>query len=293
METTPSEEHVEDNIRTSHSRIADTYYGGIGHGVQYYDESEQAFERWEGRMFKRIFDKLFAAAPPAENALLLDAGCGNGQWLEYFHRRYGFSNFAAVDFSREMLDVAKERMGRYPANIRYVEAKIQSIPLADEGVDFVHIFGVMDHVVDPEGVITEAKRILTSGGYLILNVPIRYSICHLSNLLLGISPEYWGIQPKSSWERLRLVLDFRSKVQHYRYYSMTQVEAMIGEEFEILGRWGSSYSYAISYAGIPYRKLPAISFLLMDAYDLLCRFLSLNHSAGMYWLCRKKQPPGW
>ncbi len=289
MQEPISNSDVASHIRTSHSRIATTYYGGIGHGVPYYRNSALAYERWEDRMFSRIFSAIFEQVGINPEARFLDAGCGNGQWLEYFHRYHGFRNFTAVDFSSDMLAVARERM-RYVDDIQaeYLQADLEKIPVGSETTDIVHMFGVMDHLVDPSKVLNELHRILNKGGYLILNAPIRYSFCHWSNLAFGISPEYWGVTPKSKLERVKMILDFKSKMKHYKYYEPRELHEWLYPGFEILQQHASSYSYAVSFPGIPYRKLPGISFALQDVYDAFIRVCFLNHPAGMYFLCRKK-----
>jgi len=280
---------VASHIRTSHSRIATSYYGGVGHGVFYYRNSPIGYERWEDRMFSRIFSAIFERLVVNPDARFLDAGCGNGQWIEYFHRYYGYRNFTAVDFSSEMLTVARERM-RYADDVQaeYLHADLEKIPVGDDTMDIVHLFGVMDHLVDPSKVLNELHRLLKRGGYLILNAPIRYSFCHWSNLVFGISPEYWGVTPKSPLAQLRMLLDFKSKIEHYKYYAPQELLEWLLPGFEILQQYPSSYSYAVSYPGIPYRKLPGISFALQDIYDALMLVCFLNHPAGMYFLCRKK-----
>jgi len=73
---------IAENILVAHSRIANEYAGGIGSGVCSFRDSKHAYMRWEDRMFRRIFSSIFSEVRLPESAMFLDAGCGNGQWMD-------------------------------------------------------------------------------------------------------------------------------------------------------------------------------------------------------------------
>ena len=274
---------VAENISAAHSRIAHEYAGGIGSGVYYYKDSEHAHRRWEGRMFDKIFSSIFSEIQLPKSASFLDAGCGNGQWMEYFARKHGFSNFTAVDFSEPMLECARERMSSIPVAVEYIKSNLESLDSIESGsIDIIHMFGATEHLEHPDIVIQEFHRILRNNGHLIINCPIRFSMCYFSFVLFGLSPEYWGLKP--TWRRK---LDFKSKMAHYRSYSKRQLGHWLSGRFEIRQRHNGSFSYAASYPGLLYKFIPAVSFVLQDFYDFVCRIIFLNHPAGVYWLARK------
>ena len=275
---------IANNILTAHSRIAHEYAGGVNNGIAYYADSKNASLRWEGRLFDKILSSIFSEIQMPKTAVFLDAGCGNGQWIEFFAMKYGFSNFIATDFSASMLEYTKKRLSKLPVEVKYIRSNLESLDsIESDSVDIVHLFGVIEHLDNPEIVIREFRRILKNDGYLIINIPIKYSLCYFSYILFGISPEHWGLQP--TWKRR---LDFKSKIAHYRFYSKHNMRKMLSSHFKILQQHNTAFSYAISYLGLLHRKLPILSFALQDLYDFICRIISLNHPAGVYWLARKE-----
>lgn len=73
-----------------------------------------------------------------------------------------------VDFSPAMLARARRRADRASASVRLCEADVQSLPFADGAFDTVvatlSLCGVPDHTV----AVAEARRVLRSGGRLLL-----------------------------------------------------------------------------------------------------------------------------
>jgi len=63
-----------------------------------------------------------------------------------------------------------------PANLRFVESTIDSIPAADESFDAVVTWSVFEHVSEPLAMLKEIRRILRPTGYLMLQLwPFYYS----------------------------------------------------------------------------------------------------------------------
>jgi len=170
-----------------------------------------------------------------------------------------------------------------PVAVRYIQSSLESLDsIESDSVDIIHFFGVIEHLDSPGTVIDEFRRILKSNGYLIINCPIKYSLCYFSCLLLGLSPQYWGLKPT-----LRMRLDIKSKLEHYRFYSRKQLKQWLSGGFGILQRHDTQFSYAISYLGLLYRNIPAVSFTLQNWFDVVCRIVFLNHPSAVYWLVQK------
>jgi ubiquinone/menaquinone biosynthesis C-methylase UbiE len=98
---------------------------------------------------------------------LLDAGCGMGQWVHFFHGQ----EIAAVelDFSEEMISTLRNRFPRYT----WIHGCVQNIALPDDSFDYVLSLGVVEH--DPNGpqqALNEFHRILKKGGIAFVSVPL-------------------------------------------------------------------------------------------------------------------------
>jgi SAM-dependent methyltransferase len=97
---------------------------------------------------------------------VLDAGCGNGRFLEIATR--GQAEIVGVDLSHAV-DAARDIM-KDRKNLHLVQASILNLPFRTNVFDKCYCIGVIQHTPDPEGVIRELPRILKPGGQLALTI---------------------------------------------------------------------------------------------------------------------------
>lgn len=110
---------------------------------------------------RALYHKLYAHAPHLLGRVL-DFGCGTGPY-------------------QALLTSATEYIGlEYdsPENRRYKRADIyydgQTIPLDDASIDSVLSTQTLEHVPNPEQIVTEWARILRPGGQLLLTMPFMW-----------------------------------------------------------------------------------------------------------------------
>jgi methionine biosynthesis protein MetW len=113
---------------------------------------------------------------------LLDVGCGDG-----FVFRVARARFQRV-FGCDVALAALRRAQR--AGMRTVCADLAgSLPYEDGAFDCITCLEVIEHVADPLHLLTELRRVLKSGGTLIITTPnIRYFRHVLTLLLRGRFP---------------------------------------------------------------------------------------------------------
>jgi 2-polyprenyl-3-methyl-5-hydroxy-6-metoxy-1,4-benzoquinol methylase len=134
----------------------------------------------EGGYHERLWERVPEGAEPAEFARrrafllthvsagqdVLDVGCGEG-WFSAELARAGASPVG--------VDVAQEPLRR--ARRRHPDLDLRSLPagrpwpLSDTSFDVVWAGEVIEHVVDTAGWLSEARRVLRSGGLLVLSTP--------------------------------------------------------------------------------------------------------------------------
>ncbi len=115
-----------------------------------------------------LFAKHFIARMPLPGSVL-DAGCGVGYGSAEL-RKTGAS-VTGADVSGEAITWAREHFGAQ--GIRFVEAPCESLPFEPESFDLVTAFEVIEHLERWQELLTEANRVLKSGGVLLVSTPNR------------------------------------------------------------------------------------------------------------------------
>ncbi|NQT96047.1 MAG: class I SAM-dependent methyltransferase [Candidatus Omnitrophica bacterium] len=99
------------------------------------------------------------------DAIVLEAGCGNGRILFDLKKRY--RDAVGLDFSAGLL---KKAMEIHNNDLNLVQSELQSLPFRDESFDIVVCIRVIQHMLPSEQqlAINEMSRILKKNGHLIL-----------------------------------------------------------------------------------------------------------------------------
>lgn len=94
-----------------------------------------------------------------------DLGCGSGRWAAKVAPRIGLLH--CIDPAPKALDVARRRLAGAD-NVRFHEAGVADIPLAEASQDFGYSLGVLHHVPHTERALREAVRRLKPGAPFLL-----------------------------------------------------------------------------------------------------------------------------
>jgi SAM-dependent methyltransferase len=107
---------------------------------------------------------------PGDAATVLSAGCSTIYYFEWFS-----SNYPAV--KRHIgVEAYLPKPASLPADVEWVASSVASIePVTDSSVDLVFAGQVIEHLWPDEiaGFLCEARRVLKSGGHLVLDSPNR------------------------------------------------------------------------------------------------------------------------
>jgi SAM-dependent methyltransferase len=117
-------------------------------------------------------------------AVIIDLGCGDGSALAIAAERNPAHRFAGIDWSGDALRQAQA------AGLTVVRASVSggSLPVADGAADVVIMSELIEHLVDPDGAVAEARRILRPGGSLLLSTPNLAAWYNRGLLAFGIQP---------------------------------------------------------------------------------------------------------
>ena len=95
---------------------------------------------------------------------LLDIGCSIGLFLKIAEENEW--DALGLELNRRAVDHAREAWG-----LKVTEELLHRAAFDDGGFDAVTLWGVIEHLQDPEGVIREVNRVLQSGGALLTFCP--------------------------------------------------------------------------------------------------------------------------
>lgn len=132
------------------------------------------FEGWrEGRLWQekrqggtlknlRAFLSAAKAADSLAGRLVLDLGCGMGG-LSTALALEG-ADVRSVDFNRHYCHITRLRGMRYGLELAPINAAGEALPFPDAHFDIVMCVDVLEHVRDPEALLSEISRCLKPGG---------------------------------------------------------------------------------------------------------------------------------
>jgi SAM-dependent methyltransferase len=131
-------------------------------------------------------DIVSRRAPASGPRLLVDAGCGAGNFRAY-----------AEGLADEYVGVDVVRHGRLRDDCRFLQADLdgQAIPLPDGCAAIVTAIEVIEHLDNPRAFCRELVRILAPGGCLVLTTPNQASA--LSVLSLAVTGRFPAFQETS------------------------------------------------------------------------------------------------
>ena len=118
------------------------------------------------RTHRKLFRILDLVEPLLPCRSLLDAGCGDGLYLEAIGRRA--ERLVGTDISERILETARKTAARSGAEPELVRANLESLPFPDRSFDVVLCTQVIEHLLAPEKGVRELARVLRPGGTLVI-----------------------------------------------------------------------------------------------------------------------------
>ena len=117
-----------------------------------------------GKSWKSLAEAMLRLMPPM---VVADLGAGEGAFALLLAQRA--KRVIAVDSSARMIEVGRELAARHGVkNIDYRLGDMEEIPIAAGEVDLVFFSQSLHHALHPGRALTEAARILTPGGRVVV-----------------------------------------------------------------------------------------------------------------------------
>ena len=117
---------------------------------------------WHGRRFKEV-----AKLASKVNGRLLDVGCDGGALTEKVVASARPDRVVGIDISVKSLAYTMKTRPQFDLAVGDAE----ELPFQDDSFEAIFCSEVMEHIENPEAMLSEVKRCLTPNGYVVVMVP--------------------------------------------------------------------------------------------------------------------------
>lgn len=116
---------------------------------------------WHTQKLKAVLD-LINIKPSS----ILDVGCASGWFLNEIYKRHPKTRHTGIDIYSSAIIYGKQKY----RNLRLLRADAHKIPFRKNSFDLVICTEVLEHVINPEKVLKEIKRVLKPDGIAIIEM---------------------------------------------------------------------------------------------------------------------------
>ncbi len=191
---------------------------------------------------------------------VLEIGCGLGGTLARIKYEFPNSDVHGIEIEKDVASIGNKRL-----DIRCGD--IETFSLGNEEYDYILFPDVLEHLRDPEAVLTTLKRNLKDKGFIIASIPNLMNAAVIRKLLAGdFTYQDAGILDKT----------------HLRFFTMNEIERMFlrtGYETKYIGsvvmpeestaKHGNFFDKLLSIDGVAKREL-------FDTYQFIVK--AQNHT---------------
>jgi SAM-dependent methyltransferase len=120
---------------------------------------------------------------------VLDVATGDGTFIQMLMKNLkDYESFTGIDISEEDVESTKERLKEEPVEILVMDG--ESLEFKEEHFDTVGVSFSLHHLINPDTVLAEMKRVLKRGGNFIVTEPY-YDGNQTEAQRTGIASHHW------------------------------------------------------------------------------------------------------
>lgn len=121
----------------------------------------------------------------------LDIGCGDGDVTQYLAEAMGTKDTYGLELSEEAVKISVKKGIKASAH----DVGAAPYPFEDDTFDVIYCGEIIEHVFDPEHLISEVKRVLKPTGICVITTPNLAGWPNRFALLLGYQPFPTSVSP--------------------------------------------------------------------------------------------------
>jgi ubiquinone/menaquinone biosynthesis C-methylase UbiE len=242
--------------------------------VDYYDE-----EKWGEAILSKpeLYQREIKSIEIIKNlnlkkAKFLDLGCGIGFFMDQLSKHTKKDlDLWGVDYSDYNVKKAK----KLPFKFEKCDIE-KGIPFKDEFFDMVYSAEVIEHILNPDGMLQECNRVLKPGGYVLITTPNLTVWYNRILVLFGLQPIFYETSTKSPSVGAGILKKIKKgniPVGHVRIFTIRAMRDLLENEgFEV-----------VTVKGAHFAALPRPLRMIDNLFTIYPRL-----SSGMLVLARKK-----
>lgn len=126
---------------------------------------------WTRYVLESALSELFRLADNQlpTNAVVLDAGCGEGAAFPILNEQLNPQHIIGVELEPHLIAGAREAGNELPCNVTVLEQDVCTSNIESNSVDIILCHQTLHHLPDQQLALQEFRRLLKPGGFLLLS----------------------------------------------------------------------------------------------------------------------------
>jgi len=158
----------------------------IDHLVDFFDQVAPLYDGWANGQHARVAARLIELVKPKKGQHALDVGTGTGLVAHLVAAKVSPGSVIGIDLSDRMLSIARSKLSK---NTQFLGMAAERLVFRPETFDLVTMGEALAYLADPGDGLSEAHRVLRSGGRLAVSCQRRSLSTRAQDLFFqGLAP---------------------------------------------------------------------------------------------------------
>lgn len=203
--------HLRKSLQEIHEDVpADHYDRGI---------KKNLFQKfWHYRRFSEVLDIVQSVDGP-----VLDIGCHSGTFTANIIKKIQPREIYGIDVSPKAIALIQKRV----PNGHFQVSDATTLPFKNNFFDAIFCLEVLEHIDNPQAVISEMRRVLKKGGYGVILVPSESKLFKIIWFLWTLYYPTWShahVQSFDGFKLEKLINQFNLKIKKVKTFNLAMLK---------------------------------------------------------------------